>query len=305
MNLTRQQFNQLSKDLLTRCCTLINQALQQASLISANIDRVILAGGSTRIPAIQELLQNLFNRPLDYSINPDEAIALGAAIQAGLLTGEVKDVLLLDVTAFTLGVETLGGIMTPIISGNTTVPAKKSETFSTAEDNQTNVEIHVLQGENEQASQNYSLGTFRLDGIPLAPKRTPQIEVTFDIDANGILNVTASDEGSGKQMGITITGLGLNSIESLATESLMTSVKSLELNVSEVPTAKRAEVYQHIENIKTEIASSTVNLGTVRQYVEELAGIAHGTANFVKGVTVLGEAVVGLIGFIGSILSEQ
>jgi molecular chaperone DnaK len=302
MSLTRQKFNQLSEDLLTRCCMLINQSLQLARLSSSEIDRVILAGGSTRMPVIQGILQNIFNRPLDYSVNLDEAIALGAAIQAGFLTGEVKDVLLLDVTPFTLGIETLGGIMTPVISCNTTIPTKKSEIFSTVKDNQTNVEIHVLQGENEQALQNFNLGTFRLDGILSAPKGIPQIEVTFDIDANGILNVTASDKGSGKQMGIAITDLGLNSIESLAVETVMTSVKSLERNISEVPTAKRAEVYQRIENIKTEIARPRGKLSTVKQDVEELAEITRGTANFVKEVIILGNVVVRLIGFIGSIL---
>jgi molecular chaperone DnaK len=305
MSLSRQQFNQLSKDLLTRCCASVNEALHLAKLNPANIDRVILVGGSTRMPIIQELLQDLFNRTLDYSVNPDEAIALGAAIQAGLLNGDVKDVFLLDVTPITLGVETLGGIMASIVPRNETIPTKKSETFSTAVDGQTNVEIHILQGENEQAIHNSSLGKFLLDGIPPAPQGVPQIEVMFNIDANGILNVTASDQGSHKQMGITISGLEFNSIESLATESLMTNVKSLELNVSEVPTEKRAEVYQYIENLKTEIERPTTNLGTVRKDVEELAGIAHGTANFVKGVTVLGEAVVGFISFIGSIYTEE
>jgi molecular chaperone DnaK len=304
MRLTKKQFNQLSKDLLSRCSTLIEKALKQAALRSSDIDQVILAGGSTRIPSVQELLQNLFNRNLARNVDPDEAIALGAPIQGGMLGGQVKDVILLDVIPITLGLETLGGVMTPMIPSNTTVPTKKSELFSTAVDRQTNVEIHILQGENEQVLQNHSLGKFLLDGIPLAPKGVPQIEIVFDIDANGMLSVTASDKGSGKQMGITITGVGLNSVESLATESLMTNVKSLELNISEVPSVKRADVYQRIATLKTEIASPTVNLGKVNQDVKELAEIAHGTANFVKGVAVLGEAVVGLIGFIGSILSE-
>jgi molecular chaperone DnaK len=166
----------------------------------------VLVGGSTRIPAVQELVKQALGKAPNQTVNPDEVVAVGAAIQAGVLAGEVKDILLLDVTPLSLGVETLGGVMTKLITRNTTIPTKKSEVFSTAVDGQTNVEIHVLQGEREMSSDNKSLGTFRLDGIPPAPRGMPQIEVTFDIDANGILNVTAKDKGSGKEQSISITG---------------------------------------------------------------------------------------------------
>merc|ERR1712170_265080 len=171
-----------------------------------DINEVVLVGGSTRIPAIQNLVKSLTNKTPNQSVNPDEVVAIGASIQAGIITGEIKDILLLDVTPLSLGVETLGGVMTTIISRNTTIPVKKPETFSTAVDNQPNVEIHVLQGERELAKDNKSLGTFRLDGIASAPRGVPQIEVTFDIDANGILSVTAKDKATNKQQSITISG---------------------------------------------------------------------------------------------------
>ncbi|MGB3789112.1 MAG: molecular chaperone DnaK [Phormidesmis sp.] len=204
--LTRAKFEELCSDLIDRCGVPVQNALKDAKLSKAEIDEVVLVGGSTRIPAVQKLVEKILGKAPNQTVNPDEVVAIGAAIQGGVLAGEVKDILLLDVTPLSLGVETLGGVMTKLITRNTTIPTKKSEVFSTAVDGQTNVEIHVLQGEREMSSDNKSLGTFRLDGIPPAQRGVPQIEVTFDIDANGILNVTAKDKGSGKEQSISITG---------------------------------------------------------------------------------------------------
>ncbi len=206
MTLTRAQFESLCSDLLDRCRVPVEQALKDAKLSASDLDEVVLVGGSTRIPAVQELVKRITNKDPNQGVNPDEVVAIGAAVQAGVLGGEVKDILLLDVTPLSLGVETMGSVMTKLIPRNTTIPAKKSEIFSTAQDGQTSVEINVLQGEREMARDNKSLGTFRLDGIPAAPRGVPQIEVTFDIDANGILSVSAQDKASGKQQSITITG---------------------------------------------------------------------------------------------------
>ena len=206
LNLTRANFEELASKLIDRCRVPVEQALKDAKLSTGEIDEIVMVGGSTRMPAVQELVKRVTGKDPNQTVNPDEVVAVGAAIQGGVLAGEVKDILLLDVTPLSLGVETLGGVMTKMITRNTTVPTKKSETYSTAVDGQTNVEIHVLQGEREMASDNKSLGTFRLDGIPSAPRGVPQIEVTFDIDANGILSVTAKDKGSGKEQSISITG---------------------------------------------------------------------------------------------------
>src|ERR687885_273175 len=206
LTLTRAQFNNLTADLVEATAGPVKRAMEDAGLQSGQVDQVILVGGSTRIPAVQEQVKEITGKEPHKGINPDEVVAVGAAIQAGVLAGEVKDVLLLDVTPLSLGIETKGGVFTKLIERNTTIPAKKSEVFSTATDGQTNVEIHVLQGEREMASDNKSLGTFRLDGIPPAPRGVPQIEVTFDIDANGILSVSAQDKATGKQQSITITG---------------------------------------------------------------------------------------------------
>lgn len=220
--LTRGKFEEICADLIDRCRIPVENSVRDAKLNKSDIDEIVLVGGSTRIPAIQELVKRVLGKDPNQSVNPDEVVAVGAAIQAGVLAGEVKDILLLDVSPLSLGVETLGGVMTKIIPRNTTIPTKKSEVFSTAVDGQTNVEIHVLQGEREMSNDNKSLGTFRLDGIPPAPRGVPQIEVTFDIDANGILNVTAKDKGTGKEQSISITGASTlpdNEVERMVREA--------------------------------------------------------------------------------------
>jgi molecular chaperone DnaK len=205
MKLTRAKFESLVEDLLQKTMGPSQQALKDAGLVPREIDEVVLVGGSTRIPRVQQLVKDLFGKEPHKGVNPDEVVAVGAAIQAGVLAGDVKDLLLLDVTPLSLGIETLGGVMTSLISKNTTIPTKKSEIFSTAADGQTSVEVHVLQGERPMARDNRTLGKFHLDGIPPAPRGVPQIEVTFDIDANGIVNVQARDKGTGKEQKITIT----------------------------------------------------------------------------------------------------
>ena len=220
--LTRAKLEQLVEDLIERSVEPCKKALSDAGITTSQINEVVLVGGQTRMPRIQELVKKLFGREPHRGVNPDEVVAIGAAVQAGVLTGDVKDLLLLDVTPLTLSIETLGGVATPMIPRNTTIPTKKTETFSTAADSQTEVEVHVLQGERPMAAQNRTLGKFKLGGIMPAPRGIPQIEVTFDIDANGILNVTAKDNATGKDTRITITsssGLSKEEIEKMAKEA--------------------------------------------------------------------------------------
>ncbi len=237
MTLTRAKFESLTADLTERCRGPFLAALKDASLTPQQIDEVVLVGGSTRMPVIQQLVKNLLGgKEAHKGVNPDEVVAIGAAIQAGVLKGEVKDILLLDVTPLSLGVETLGGVMTKLIERNTTIPTSRSQVFSTAADSQTSVEVHVLQGEREMARDNRTLGRFHLDGIPPAPRGTPQIEVTYDLDANGILNVKAQDKGTGREQSVTITASS-----TLGKEEVERMVKEAEAHSAE-DRAKREEV---------------------------------------------------------------
>jgi len=228
MTLTRAKLEQLVGDLIERTRGPVMKALEDAGIKASDVNEVVLVGGQTRMPTVIEMVRKIFGKEPHKGVNPDEVVAIGAAIQAGVLKGEVKDVLLLDVTPLSLGVETQGGVMTKLIERNTTIPVRKSETFTTAEDNQTAVEIHVLQGERELARDNKSLGRFRLEGIPPAPRGVPQIEVTFDIDANGILNVTARDKASGREQKITISGAS-----GLSKEEVERMVREAELHAQE------------------------------------------------------------------------
>jgi molecular chaperone DnaK len=308
--LTRAKFEQLTSDLIERTLAPMRSALQDAGITPAKVDEVVLVGGMTRMPAVQEAVRRMFGKDPHKGVNPDEVVAVGAAIQAGVLGGEVTDILLLDVTPLTLSIETLGGVATPLIERNTTIPSRKSQVFSTATDSQTQVEIHVLQGERPLALDNKSLGKFILDGIPLAPRGVPQIEVTFDIDVNGILKVTAKDKASGNMQHITITassGLSKDEVERMRREAesnaeddrqrkekievrntadnmVYSAEKLLKDHADKIPAEVKTEVETNITRVKASlekddvdmIRAATENLG---QVVQKIGGSMYDSSN--------------------------
>jgi molecular chaperone DnaK len=301
--LTREKFETLCKDLIDRCRIPVEKALKDAKVDKSGIDEVVLVGGSTRIPAIQQLVESLTGKKPNKSVNPDEVVAIGAAIQAGILAGEITDILLLDVTPLSLGVETVGGIMTKLIARNTTIPVKKSELFSTAADNQTNVEIHVLQGEREVVSGNKSLGNFKLEGIPEAPKGRPQIEVTFDINVDGLLSVTAKENESGKEQTVTIQGssnLSENDIDTMleeaekyaavdkeqkektdltltATNFCKTVEEKMDADeLTDCTEEQKEEIKSAISNVRETVSNTTASSELIKEALENLQKLLEG-----------------------------
>lgn len=301
IKLSRQKLEALAKDLVERTVEPCKKALKDAKLESKDIDAIILVGGMTRMPAIQAKVKELFGKEALKDVNPDEAVAVGAAVQGGILRGDVKDVLLLDVIPLTLGIETLGGVRTPLIERNTTIPTSKSQVFSTAADNQPSVEIHVLQGEREMAADNKSLGKFILDGIPPAPRGVPQVEVTFDVDANGILNVSAKDKGTGKEQKITIqgsSGLTDEEIEKMQKEAeahaeedkkkkasativneadtlVYSTEKTLKEHDAKISEEDKKQINEKLETLKSELGEKDLNEEKVKAAMEELTKVSQ------------------------------
>ena len=302
--LTRSKFQELTADLLERCRKPFEQAIKDANLSTSDIEHVILVGGSTRMPAVTELVQTMTGKEPNKSVNPDEVVAVGAAVQAGVLRGEVKDILLLDVTPLSLGIETKGGVMTKMIERNTTIPTRRTEVYTTAEDNQPSVEIHVLQGEREMSQFNKTLGKFQLVDIPPAPRGVPQIEVTFDIDANGIVHVSAKDRATGKEQSITITGqssLEKDKIDQMIADAeahanedrerkeqaemrnsadslVYQTEKTIRENADKLGEEEKTEIEAKLENLKSALENEEIDVETVKTGMEELSLASQGFA---------------------------